>query len=323
MADNVAITAGSGTSIATDQIGSDHYQLIKLAFGPLDTATIVSTSNGLPVSLLNTSIAVTDNAGSLTIDAPVGTPAFVRLSDGTSAITTLPVSLASVPSHAVTNAGTFAVQVSSAIPTGANVIGAVTQSGTWNVGTVTTVTGVTTVSTVTNLAQLGGQAVAMGTGVRSAGTQRVTVATDDLVPVTGTITAVTSLTNALPAGTNLLGRTSASAETGTIYSGTTALTPKFAAISASSSGDNTVVAAVTSKKIRVLRYHFTSNGTVNAKWKSSTTSDLTGLHYMIQYASAGGSFAPVGLFETVAGEALTLNLSGAVAVGGSVTYIEV
>jgi len=47
----------------------------------------------------------------------------------------------------------------------------------------------TTVSTVTNLSQLGGQAVAMGTGLRSAGTQRVTIATDDLVPVTGTVTA--------------------------------------------------------------------------------------------------------------------------------------
>lgn len=54
---------------------------------------------------------VTDSGGSLTVDAPVGTPVFVRLSDGSSAITTLPVSLASVPSHAVTNAGTFAVQV--------------------------------------------------------------------------------------------------------------------------------------------------------------------------------------------------------------------
>jgi hypothetical protein len=53
-------------------------------------------------------------------------------------------------------------------------------------GTVTTVTGVTTVSTVTNLSQLGGVAVAMGTGTRSAGTQRVTIATDDSVPVTGT-----------------------------------------------------------------------------------------------------------------------------------------
>lgn len=37
---------------------------------------------------------VTDNSGSLTVDAPVGTPVFVRLSDGSSAIATLPVSLA-------------------------------------------------------------------------------------------------------------------------------------------------------------------------------------------------------------------------------------
>lgn len=58
-----------------------------------------------------TAIQVADNSGSLTVDAPVGTPVFVRLSDGSAAITTLPVSLASVPSHAVTNAGTFAVQV--------------------------------------------------------------------------------------------------------------------------------------------------------------------------------------------------------------------
>jgi hypothetical protein len=55
-------------------------------------------------------VPITDNSGSLTVDAPVGTPAFVRLSDGAAAITTLPVSLASVPSHAVTNAGTFLVQ---------------------------------------------------------------------------------------------------------------------------------------------------------------------------------------------------------------------
>jgi hypothetical protein len=71
---------------------------------------------------------------------------------------------------------------------------AVTQSGTWNIGTVTTVstvtavttvstvTTVTTVSTVTNLSQLGGQAIAMGTGTRSSGPQRVTIATDDVVP---------------------------------------------------------------------------------------------------------------------------------------------
>jgi hypothetical protein len=41
---------------------------------------------------------------------------------------------------------------------------------------------VTTVSTVTNLSQLGGTAIAMNTGTRSTGTQRVTIATDDVVP---------------------------------------------------------------------------------------------------------------------------------------------
>lgn len=75
-----------------------------------------------------TPVVVADGSGSLTVDAPVGTPVFVRLSDGSAAISTLPVSLASVPSHAVTNAGTFAVQAA--------------QSGTWNVGTVSTITNV-------------------------------------------------------------------------------------------------------------------------------------------------------------------------------------
>lgn len=87
----------------------------------------------------------------------------------------------------------------------------------------------TAVTTVTSLTQMNGAAIAMGTGTRSAGTQRVTIATDDVVPVTnanldvalstrlkpadtltgvttvGTVTAVTSITNALPAGTNRIG----------------------------------------------------------------------------------------------------------------------
>lgn len=69
------------------------------------------------------------------------------------------------------------------------------QSGTWNIATVTTVT---TVSTVTSLTQMNGAAIAMGTGVRSAGTQRVTIATDDVVPAsqsgTWNIATVTTVT---------------------------------------------------------------------------------------------------------------------------------
>lgn len=66
------------------------------------------------------------------------------------------------------------------------------------------------VTLVTNLAQLGGQAVAMGTGVRSAGTQRVTVATDDLVPVSD---AGGSLTIDAPVGTPAFVRLSDGAAT--------------------------------------------------------------------------------------------------------------
>jgi hypothetical protein len=49
-------------------------------------------------------VPISDNSGSLTVDAPVGTPAFVRLSDGSAAITTLPVSLASLPALAAGSA---------------------------------------------------------------------------------------------------------------------------------------------------------------------------------------------------------------------------
>jgi hypothetical protein len=81
---------------------------------PLSTTGSGTEATALRVTVATDStgvLSVDDNGGSITVDAPVGTPAFVRLSDGAAAITTLPVSLASVPSHAVTNAGTFATQV--------------------------------------------------------------------------------------------------------------------------------------------------------------------------------------------------------------------
>lgn len=67
-------------------------------------------------------IPISDNGGSITVDGTVAVT-------GTFWQATQPVSLASVPSHPVTNAGTFAVQVSSAIPAGTNAIGTVTAVG--------------------------------------------------------------------------------------------------------------------------------------------------------------------------------------------------
>jgi hypothetical protein len=84
-----------------------------------DNIALNATSKGEIYVKQTDVVPINDNSGSLTVDAPVGTPAFVRLSDGSAAITTLPVSLATVPSHAVTNAGTFAVQADTELPAAA------------------------------------------------------------------------------------------------------------------------------------------------------------------------------------------------------------
>lgn len=105
----------------------------------------------------------------------------------------------------------------------------------------------------------------------------------------------------------------------------TYLTPKFQKITASLSGATTVVAAVTSKKIRVLAWDVVVNAAVNFKWQSHVTpTDITGLYYMAgQGNGVARGYNPLGYFETIAGEALDINLSGAVAVGGVLTYVEV
>jgi hypothetical protein len=41
VADNVAITAGSGTTIATDDVGTVHYQRVKLVDGTLDSSAAI------------------------------------------------------------------------------------------------------------------------------------------------------------------------------------------------------------------------------------------------------------------------------------------
>ena len=129
MANNIQLSAniGTGQVAASDDVAGVQYQRVKLTDGTEDGTTVIAAGGGAEANALRVTIAsdstgvvsVDDNGGSLTVDAPVGTPAFVRLSDGTAAITTLPVSLASVPTHPVTNAGTFPVQA--------------TQAGTWTI----------------------------------------------------------------------------------------------------------------------------------------------------------------------------------------------
>lgn len=100
-----------------------------------------------------------------------------------------------------------------------------------------------------------------------------------------------------------------------------------AKIAASSSGANQIVAGVTGVRYRVIAFAISFSGSVNAKWQTGTT-DVTGLFYGAAAAVAQSPTLPVptrqvqppAQFETNAGDDLTLNLSGATAVGGYVCY---
>lgn len=89
MADNVVITAGSGTTVHADEythttLGSGKTQLVKLVDGTLDSETAIAAGGGVEAGALRVTIA-NDSTGVLSID------------DGGGAIT-------------VDNGGTFAVQ---------------------------------------------------------------------------------------------------------------------------------------------------------------------------------------------------------------------
>lgn len=240
MADNVTI--GSGDSVAADDIAGAKYQRVKLVHGADGVnAGDVAMANGFPVQpATGTTFPITDNGGSITVDGTVAvsgsvavTGAFYQatqpvsiaasvavtgpLTDAELRASAVPVSLASVPSHAVTNAGTFAVQAS--------------QSGTWNVtnisGTVSLPTGaateakqpalgtagtassdVITVQGVTGMTavKVDGSAVTQPvSGTFWQATQPVSLASVPSHAVTNAGTFAVQVSSALPAGTNNIG----------------------------------------------------------------------------------------------------------------------
>lgn len=144
---------------------------------------------------------------------------------------------------------------------------------------------------------------------------------------------------ALPAGTNNIGDVdvltqparvatvdsiTAKIATDKIQDGLTALTPKFAIIDVATSGDNTLLAAVTAKKIRILSLYMVASAAVTARFESGAAG--TALSGQMQLAANGGfvlPFNPVGWFETASGVLFNLELSGAISVDGGFTYIEV
>ena len=77
MADNITLNTGTGGSVlATDEVGTDHYQRVKLTDGTADSSTVIASGNGVSTNALRVTlssdstgvVSVDDNGGSLTVD---------------------------------------------------------------------------------------------------------------------------------------------------------------------------------------------------------------------------------------------------------------
>ena len=96
---------------------------------------------------------------------------------------------------------------------------------------------------------------------------------------------------------------------------------KTEAISDANAGNNTIVAAVAGVRLKVYAIHFNVSGNVNMIWVDGTVGDLTGdMNFNTREGYTNAVTPPAFLLATTAGEALIMNLSGAVAVDGWIAY---
>jgi len=313
MADNVQLNPGSGGATLRTLRDSAGTQWPVGVFAYATTLApdanvvqVVDSTHGLPVEVLGGVAVSQDDEAALKATVHQGGLWSVDVS-GTVASTqsgSWTVGLAAGTEVKLASGSTVGVTGTVAVtqPTAANLNATVVQSNAANLKVTATLAAGSTVGlasgTVVGLAP--GTTVNLGTG-----------ATIDLDP---------NAEIKLGAGTKLIGKVAAGADTSTVYNGTAALQPKFAKIAATTSGDNIIVAGAAGARIRVLRWGLAANGDVSAKWKSGSA-DVTGARPLTKYASAGGAYCPVGCFETAGDAPLVLNLSAAVAVGGELTYV--
>lgn len=303
MADNTTLNSGTGGDvIATDDISGVKYQRVKVCQGADGSAADVSSAAPLQVTLANT--GANTNKLLTTPDLPSGAATSAKQDTLIAQTDGIEASLTSIDGKTPALSG-------GRVPVdGSGVTQPVSGTVTANAGSGTLDTSVADGSDVAQGAIADASVAAGATGSISAKLRRISADIGALV--TGTV---------LAAGSALIGKIISHFETGTIYNGTTALTPKFAKVTLSATGE--IVAAVTSKKIRVLRYSAMADAACTFSLKSHTTGQISGTKYIAANGGAGGSFCPLGHCETVSGEALDLTITGTANVSIDVTYIEV
>jgi len=174
------------------------------------------------------------------------------------------VNIAAAQTIAVTNAGTFAVQAACTLAAETTkVIGTVNLAAAQTLATVTTVG---TVTTITNAVTVNGgagqtsdikvtldsEAVVLGAGTAEIGKLAAgTAAIGKLAANSGVDIGDVDVTS-IAAGTNTIGGVIGQASSSVVYDGTTACTVKEFMVIGTTAGNNTLVAAVADKKIRLL-----------------------------------------------------------------------
>lgn len=372
MADNIILSAGTadGATVATEDTGGAEYQKIKLVDGTAAATTMIAAGGGVEANALRVTVA-SDSTGVLTVDGTV--TANLSATDNTvldnidSDTTSILADTAAIQTAVETIdnavhvddaaftlgtdsgqmimgfAGTQSVNANDACALACETDGALhIHDG----GNTITVDG-----TVTANLSATDNAVLDTIDADTSAILLDTAAMDtNLATIAGAVSTEMQcdIVAALPAGTNNIGDVDvlsqparanttdaikATIDSNGLMNGTTVETPKFAVISTATSGNNELVAAVASHKIRVLSMLLVADGVVDVFLRTSSAGagicadatrpiplDNTGA------TGAGGlnlAYNPHGHFETVSGEALGLNLSGAVAVSGSLTYVEI
>jgi hypothetical protein len=270
-----------------DSVAGTYAQLVS-AVASATAPTAVSASGDAVRLWATTSGAlnIADGGGSITVD-------------GTFYQATQPVSLASVPTHGVT--GTFwqATQpVSIATMPSTPVTGPLTN-------TELRAAAVPVTGTITSLTQMNGQAISMNTGVRDAGTQRVTIATNDIVPVSGTVAATQS-------------------GTWTVQPGNTANTTPWLIKPLESLGTATALGALNAEIVQAL------NGNLGASVVVTATATPVGVT-LTPYASydGGTNWSVTQFFNSANGDAIstltafTVGAAYSLSAGDGATHVKV
>lgn len=316
-------TARGGLIVST---GVDTFTVSAVQSGTWNIGTVTTLTT---LSTITNVVHVDDNAGSLTVDNGGTFAVQATIAAGATAI-----AKAEDVASADADVGVPALAVRKATP--ANTSGTdgdyeflqMSAGRLWVDASGVTLTVSGTITTTppsnasTNVAQFGGTNVATGTGAGGSGIPRVTISNDSTLAANQSVNIAQLAGNTISSGVGATG----TGTLRTVVANDAGRTLTSTGGSASSSGNNTLVAAGTNRlKVYAFSLSTTSATAVTCIFQSGAggtelwrvilqapTSVSTGANLVVQ--------PPAWLFATASATLLNLNLSGAIAVHWSVSY---